>query len=218
MEFINEFHYNVMAKKYQDWYQRLSDEHREQVDHIPDLPQEQFRMKYIKRVRKPDIKAGTIFAMKLPEEIYLYGKIISSANHLPFISEPDPYYVAMVYQTATQELLNPHYFELDDTDCIIGPWIVPERLWRNGTFYTVGEKELTEKEQNLDVGFYSTHGYIDENDRYQQIGMIYDLNGNLATHEPKYLALGGYKTIYGIEYDIRVEMIQERIILNESNT
>lgn len=201
---------NLIQQRYIDWYNSLVKEEQLQVDNIPYLPKEELYLKKIKRVRKPIITEGTVFAMKLPEDIFLYGKIICKANHLPFINEDNPNYVAMIYQMATLEL-EQEIFELDDYNCIIGPWIVSDIFWRNGTFFTVGEKELTEGEKNLDIGFYCEEGNLDENGIINYKGIIYDINGNVSKKEYKFLSLGGYKTIFGIEYDIRTMMIQKKI-------
>ncbi len=65
----------------------MSEEQQIAWDEIDTLPKEKKYLKPIKRKRNPEIKTGTVFAMLLPENVYMYGKIISDNPELPMIEK-----------------------------------------------------------------------------------------------------------------------------------
>lgn len=150
-KYMNQFQ-NPIALRYNKVYNSLSNEQRQQWDNIEYLPKEQWRLKKIRRVRKPEISAGTIFALLLPENVYMFGKIVEDKLSLPNIEKD--FFVAFISSQVSDDINHfPHV--IHDENIILGPVIISDGLWKNGTFFTVGYEPLTEDEMNLDYGFFT---------------------------------------------------------------
>lgn len=120
-----------------------------------------------------------------------------SRNHdIPMID--DNFFIVFVGDKVSKDMFD-YQTEFDDEHITIGPWIIGEGLWKNGTFFTVGHCEITEKEKQLDYGFFKFKRYPN--------GYIVDVDGNVLDKEPKYLEHGAYNTIHGIEVDVREALI-----------
>ena len=203
---INE---NPIEKHHKKLYSALSPELRTKIDGIENLPKEELYLIPIKRKRKPEVKAGTVFAMLLPERKYLYGKVIAPADKLPNIESN--FFIVLVGNFVSDKLEFPQ-FELnkDNITCV---WIATLGFWKNGTFFTVGQTELTAVEKNLDIGLYECKLIPHSEGKMKDVGYFVSLQGNKIHHTPKIFALCAYKTIYGIEQDIRKQIILGKIKL-----
>lgn len=187
---------NPIRRRYVQWFNSLSEEQQIAMKGIDNLSKEEFYLKKIKRKRKPNIVPGTIFAMHLPENVYLYGKVIQEAENFPMI---DPgFFIIMLSNIVTKELENVE-FKINESTILAGPMIIGDGLWRNGTSFTTGYYELTEDEKTLDIGFMKMHG---ANNYY-----LLDKHGGTTDREAKFLDYCAYTTIYGIEYEIRKQVI-----------
>ena len=201
---INEKYVNPLRSRFVLEYNAMTEEQQHQFDLIETLPKEKKYLKYIKRKRLPDVKIGTIFVMLLPENIYMYGKIIAKADNLPMIDAGN--FVAMISRITTKEIEN-FNFDLTETGILCGPWIIGEGFWKNGTFFTVCEGELSKKEKKLDIGFYEMNFRPQEDGKLIDKGFFIDLNGKKIRKEPKFLNHCAYITIVGIEEEIRKHVI-----------
>lgn len=202
---ISEEYQNPVRARFVAQYNAMTEEQQRQFDAIDSLAKEQKYLKPIKRVRKPNISAGTIFAMRLPEDIYVYGKIIARADKLPNIY--DGFFVALVSRIATRSM-EERNFDLTEAGILTEPWIVSDRAWRNGRFFTVFDGEVSKKEKKLDIGFYQPDFRPQSDGALLPLrGHIFDINGSVIDREPEHLASCGYITIDGIEKELRKQII-----------
>lgn len=203
MKIVEEY-INPCRSRYVTRYNSLSEEQQIAWDEIDTLPKEKKYLKPIKRKRNPEIKTGTVFAMLLPENVYMYGKIISDNPELPMIEKG--FFIAFITNIVTKDLYCPT-FELSDKNILIGPFIIGNGLWKNGTFYTVGHQELTAKEKGISYGFYNSKYVISDSGKLIDKGRIINSAGKPLDVEPKLLEFCAYKTITGLEEAIRREII-----------
>ena len=188
----------------------IPEQKRREIDDFFSLPKEQRYIKPIKRKMKPDLKAGDIFAMHLPEDVYLYGKIIKKAENLPMIE--DDFYIVLIGNLCTKELENP-IFSIDKNNYLLGPWIISDSLWRNGKCFTVGNCPVVE--DKLDIGFYKSRLAPGKDGKLHEAGFFMDIHGNKLEREPDIFELCAYITIDGIEHDIKTQIILGNLGVSE---
>lgn len=157
---------------------------------------------------KPDLKAGDVLAMHIPGDVYLYGKIIKKAENLPMIDED--YYIAVV-GNATTDNLEEMDLQVDESNLLLGPWIISEAMWKNGKFFTVGNSPVTE--DKLSIGFYKSKLSPDANGKLYEAGYFIDLDGKKIESAPDFFTLCAYITIDGIEHEIYEQTIRGNISL-----
>lgn len=200
---IGEEDQNPYSRKFVARYNSLPVDVQKQIDDIDKLPKEKIYLKPIKRKRKPEIHEGTIFAVKLPEDVFFFGKVICSNHNLPNIDKN--FFVVFFFRQGSRSLDN-HPSKLTKDNILIGPMMFGDGLWRNGTCYTVGFQPLTRYERKINYGFYK-HNILDG-------GKVIDVNGKALKKEPTYLDISGYTTIHGIEYAFREEIIIDSSLLS----
>ncbi len=192
---------NPYSKKLKQEFATLADEQRKAINDIYDLPKEERYLKPIKRKLKPNLKEGDVFAMLLPEDVYLYGKIIKKAEHLPKI-EPNCF-VVVISNICTKDLETIDLNINEDT-YLCGPWIVSDVFWKNGKFFTVASSLNS---SDLDMGFYKSRLSIGDDGKMYESGHFIDINGERISKEPNHYTLCAYITIDGIEHELRKQII-----------
>lgn len=216
MKIIEEY-INPCRSRYVKRYNELNEEQQREWDNIENLPKEKLYLKPIERKRKPEVVEGTIFALQLPEDLFMFGKVIARKHHLPMIDEE--FFVVFISSKVSQEMTD-YPQEFTEDNILLGPWLVSEAFWRNGTFYTVGFEELTDIEKRIDYGFYKTRYVVPKfgKGKMKDKGFIVDVNGKKIDYEPRYLEHCAYITITGIEEAIRQEIIiNPKLLVDESS-
>lgn len=203
MNIVKEYE-NPCRSRYILRYNSLPESIQHQWDSIDKLPKEKLNLRPIKRKMKPDIREGTIFAMKLPENMFIFGKVVATDLNLPMIE--NDFFVVFIFRYSSKSLEG-YPIELSYDNILLGPWIISNGLWRNGTCYTVGFCGLTEEEKNIDYGFYEFKIGMSNEGKIIDDGFICDVKGYRLNHEPIFLEHCACITIYGIETKIRREII-----------
>ncbi|MDE5596721.1 MAG: immunity 26/phosphotriesterase HocA family protein [Lachnospiraceae bacterium] len=211
MKIVEEYK-NPCRSRYVAKYNALNEEQQKAWDAIDSLPKEKIYLKYIKRKRKPEVGAGTVFAMLLPENVYMVGKIIEDDLNLPTIEKG---YFAVFISNIILKDLTEFSFELSEENILIGPLIMNDGFWRNGTFYTIGYAEITQKEKELSYGFYKIRLIPTEDKPLADKSYIVDVHGNIMEEEPQFLDFCAYVTITGIERAIRQALIMHPELIKE---
>lgn len=207
---IIEDYKNPIRSRYVERYNNLSEEVQNQWDKIESLPKEELNIRPIKRNRKPELSPGTIFAIHLPEDKYLYGKILADNLSLPKIDKN--FFVAFISKIVSNELIATP-FELTESNIMFGPIIIGDGLWKNGTFYSICQENLTERERNIPFGFYASKLMFTETGKMEERGSFIDVLGESLDKEPKFLGNCGYITIHGIEKAIKQEVLSDPDLL-----
>ncbi|MBT3319165.1 MAG: hypothetical protein HN948_10145 [Clostridia bacterium] len=198
-EYINPCRRRIVTR-----YNSLPEEKQKQIENIDKLPKDKIYLKPIKRKRKPEIHEGTIFAVKLPEDVFFFGKVICLNHNLPNIDKS--FFVVFFFRHGSRSLDN-YPTKLTKDNILIGPMMFGDGLWRNGTCYTVGFQPLTRYERKVNYGFYK-HNILGG-------GKVIDVNGKLLKKEPIYLDFCAYTTIHGIESDFRREIIIDPSLISD---
>ena len=211
MKIVEEYK-NPCRSRYVAQYNALNEEQRKAWDAISSLPKEKLYLKPIKRKRKPEVKAGTVFVILLLENVYMVGKVIEDDLNLPMIEKG---FFAVFISNIILKDLTEFSFELSAENILIGPLIMNDGFWRNGTFYTIGYEKITQKEKELSYGFYKTK-YVSTADKpLVDKSYIVDVHGNCLDEEPQFLDFCVYVTITGIEYAIRRALIMHPELIKE---
>lgn len=147
------------------------------------------------------MQVGDIFAVQLPDKKFCYGKVIAPAAKLPRIQEG---FFSVMMSNIVTNTLDEVTFELNESSILLSPWIVNETFWRNGTFFTISRKPLTNKEKDLKIGYvvFDAKKHL----RGERGWDLYDINGNLI-EKADYYTFSGYTTIHGMEFDLYREKI-----------
>ncbi len=203
MNIIEEYK-NPCRSRFVDRYNSLSEDTQRQIDNIDKLPKAELYLKPIKKQRNPNIHEGTIFAIKLPEEVFFFGKVICLKPELPNICKG--FFSVFFFRRGSRDL--GHYpLELTKDNILIGPMILGDGFWRNGTCYTVDLHPLTKYEKEIDYGFYKPSYKPSVSGKLICQGKIIDVKGNVLQKEPSFLHHCAYTTIHGIESAFRKEII-----------
>jgi hypothetical protein len=211
MNIIEEYK-NPCRNRYVARYNSLLEDIQKKIDDINKLPKEELYLKPIKRKRNPVIHEGTIFAIKLPEEVYFFGKVICSELALPMIEKG--YFVVFFFRQGSRDMKR-FPLELSADNILIGLMILGNALWKNGTCYTVDLQPLTKREREINYGFYKFNYRTSESSKIEDLGKVIDVKGNVLQKEPAFLGLCAYTTIYGIESAFRKEIIIAPSLIND---
>jgi hypothetical protein len=204
---IIEEYKNPCRTRWVERFNSLPEEIQDKIEHIDDMPKEALYLKPIKRKRTPDIEEGTIFAVKTPEDVFFFGKVINKDLELPNIDEG--FFVVFFFNKGSKYM--EHYpIEFTYENILLGPMILGEGLWKNGTCYTVGHHPLTTGEKELKYGFYKEQ-------ILNKSGLILNANGYVMDKEPIFLSWCAYTTIYGIERGLRIEFIINPSLLEKTD-
>ena len=173
-----------ISKRNDVLYASLSMEQKRLWNEMDQLPKEKIQLQPIKRKRKPEITKGTIFAMLLPEDVYLFGKVFVDNLHLPMIDSD--YYIAFISRKAAKTMTE-FPTEIPEEDVLMGPIIIGDGLWKNGTFYTVGYNPLTTEEFQIDCGLYKTKFQVDASSgKMIDNGYFVNVYGEKIDYVPKH--------------------------------
>ena len=157
----------------------------------------------LKKTRKKP-KEGDIFVLNPKRDLYCYGKIIEVG-----VKSKDSFVNGMYliylydYFSKTKELK----VELDVDNLLIPPMVVNTQLWLKGYAETLSNIEVSEKERNLEFGFWDI------------VREIYvNINGDKIDNIPKLISLFGLGS-YGIVGKEIQKVIKERGIweIDENN-
>lgn len=209
---ITEEFKNPCMTRYVARYNSLSEDIQKKIDDIDKLPKEELHLKPIKRKRNPEIHEGTIFAIKLPEDVFFFGKVICTDLTLPMIKQG--FFVVFFFRQGSRDMSR-FPLELTKDNILIGPMIFGDGLWKNGTCYTVDLQPLTKRERKIDFGFYKMNYKPSESGKLVDLGKVIDVNGNILTKEPAFLGHCAYTTILGIEHAFRREIIINPSLIND---
>ena len=103
------------------------------------MTDQQTNLRIIRKSRKP-LAAGDIFAMPLPNEMYLFGRVVLVEP--PFPAAPGPS-CNLVYIYAHQSLdKNPDFEKLTSNNLLIPPIWTNRIGWTRGVFETVMNRPL----------------------------------------------------------------------------
>ena len=148
----------------------------------------------LKKTRKKP-KEGDIFVLNPKRDLYCYGKIIEVG-----VKSKDSFVNGMYliylydYFSKTKELK----VELDVDNLLIPPMVVNTQLWLKGYAETLSNIEVSEKERNLEFGFWDI------------VREIYvNINGDKIDNIPKLISLFGLGS-YGIVGKEIQKVIKER--------
>ena len=148
----------------------------------------------LKKTRKKP-KEGDIFVLNTKRDLYCYGKIIEVG-----VKSKDSFVNGMYliylydYFSKTKELK----VELDVDNLLIPPMVVNTQLWLKGYAETLSNIEVSEKERNLEFGFWDIGREIYVN-----------INGDKIDNIPKLISLFGLGS-YGIVGKEIQKVIKER--------
>jgi len=185
---------NIIAKRYEERYEKASNEIKKKLDAIDEDPSLEKQMLVIKRKRSyPEI--GDIFQVKPTEELTFYGIVVN--NHIDNINGDD-LLVVMIFN-ADVDIKNCIQRGVRKEDLLIPPEIVGKEYWTRGYFYTVDKFEST-----LDV---KNYGFYDISDM-----KFYDEYENDIGEEPELLGVYGVATIFGIGMKLNQELIFRGIL------
>lgn len=189
-------YYNICAKNLEKRLkENLSDEEYEIFENDP-LEGNLIRLKGTRK--HPEV--GDVFVLSFFEGKYLYGKVLETLNECDVECQ-----VVAIFkeESLDKDIKN---FHPDYNNLIISPDIVFTGYWTKGLFQTIGNIPLTEEEKNLDYGFFDLDN-IDEG-----YGVFRNAKGEEIDHIPKYIAVAGIETIFGIYIEIRTEYYIEHKI------
>lgn len=166
---------------------------------------ENFRV--IKKTRR-EKKVGDVFICTVNGVVYYYGKILQ-AN---IKNNTDDWIngclqVSLFKEKTTEKTLDNFFGNYDN---LIGgaPFIITSQYWSYGWFETIGNIPLTEKDNNLDYGYYNK-------DFVGSQGAFYTAEGNVLNHFPKFFSSFGVTTLTGVYNALRDEIIIDPSLLEK---
>lgn len=194
--------YNPITKR---WNERMSDKTKEIIDLI-NAPIGKENFKKLKASKCP-VMDGDIFVCTINDEVYYYGKVIEA--NLKHASDEwiDGCHVVCIFRekTVTKDLKE-YYGNYNNL--LVEPSIVTIDYWRKGWFETIGNIPLTQKDKNLDYGFWDA-------DFIGKGGAFKKADGKVLNHKPKYFNSYGVTSLQGIYMDLRMETILDPSLLTK---
>lgn len=188
---LNDMNNNILSKRWEERYEKLSDEVKEKLDN---LDVSDCQLQVIKRKRiYPEI--GDIFKVNPKEDLFYYGLVVN--NHINNINGEELLTILIFKEGVDIKESISRGVDLDEL--LIPPPIVGKEYWTRGYFYNV--EHYNEKINVDNYGFYSIGK-----------GKYFDEYGNEIAHEPQLLGTYGVATIIGIARKINQELIIAGII------
>lgn len=194
--------YNPLLKRLEERRKNLTEN---QIKLIKQVPAKGENLKVLKRARKEN-HDGDIFVCTLNGIVYYYGKILKAkvVKNDPSSWENGCILVCLFREkTNVRDLRN---YKGDYNNILMEPFIVTSQYWSNGWFETIGNEPLTEKDKNLDYGFYSK-------DFIGSMGGFYRDTGDPLNHFPKHFSGRGVTTLVGVYLELREKSIIDPSLL-----
>jgi hypothetical protein len=118
-------------------------------------------LRFLRRSRKP-LSAGDIFAMQLPNEFYLFGRVILVEP--PYQKAPGPSCNLIYIYAAQSQVKAPDLNELTSDKLLIAPMWTNRLGWTRGVFETVTNQPLRSSDLLKQHCFWDPlrNGYLDE--------------------------------------------------------
>ena len=191
---LKDINNNILANRWKERYEKLSDEVKAKLDSLDKAEIADFQLQVIKRKRAyPQI--GDIFEINPRDQIFYYGIVVN--NHINNINTEEQLLILIFQKDVNirESVVN----GVKSEDLLLPPQIVTKGYWTRGYFYTIDHYE---EDIHLD-----DYGFYDIFDR-----KFLDEYGNEIATEPKLLGEYGVCTIYGIAMEMNQEMIIDGII------
>ena len=157
-------------------------------------------LKAVGEVKNPEISEGTIFAMKLSETMYCFGKVICRN---PEFSELDGDIMTVCFFDEISDTMEDVPEELS-MDCLLwGPVIISTGYWKMGVCRTVGNRSLSEQEKNLRIGFFKEEGGAKE---------YYDVFGRKIENSTEVTEICQRWLLEDLEENLMIEMMRKNSV------
>jgi hypothetical protein len=117
-------------------------------------------LRVLKRSRhKPGV--GDVFAMQLPDNTYLFGRVIGAELELPRAPMPGSYLIYVYRHRSTTKV--PDWAELQPQRLLLPPVFINRMPWTKGYFETIDSRDLLESDRLRQHCFRRWNGtYLDE--------------------------------------------------------
>lgn len=143
---------------------------------VGDKMSEQFTELLLQKKSRRKPKIGDIFALRVKEDLYFYGKVLKTE-----INNPHPLFqgwnLICVYDFSSQDIINTDLSKLSEHDLLLPPLVTNHKGWYDGYFLTIGNENITEDEMQIDYGFWDDLRKIYRNEE----GTILDKKPNLVS-------------------------------------
>lgn len=197
---------NILAKKYREKYNALSEEKKKEWDAVADMHYKELLPRVIKRKRKYPEK-GDVFVVSPFDGVYFFGIVVNTNIRY---SDCNDGLVVMIFKDYTNDISNIE-FTPNFNNLFMEPSIVTQGYWTRGYFYTVDKAEIP---SDLDYGFLERHPIIRDDKIVHEYKFVNE-HGRPIDHEPYYLGCYGLTTDLGITMYIRKELIFDESILEK---
>ena len=187
------FNDNPIANSWKKRYETQPVEIQEKLDALYKKPAIEYQLKVIKKTRKlPDI--GTAFLVNPMANMYFQGVVINSKiNNI----HGDNLFVITIFKK--RGMSADDFSEVVDwNELLLKPYIVGKEYWTKGFFYNTSIK--IDIPRNIDYGFYKIGKDIYVNEYGEKIN-----------NTPALAEMFGVATITGVAYEIRKEIIIEKL-------
>lgn len=189
IENLNNINNNPISREWKNLYEKQSVEIKKALDDLKKMKPNEYQFETIKRSKiYPQI--GDVFAFQPKPGLFYCGTVVN--NH---IQNKNGNELIVVF------LFDKHFNSIelitadggdDDLGIMVGPLIVTSQYWKSGLFYNVGKKDVIK----YDYGFYHILGEF-WSDEY----------GTKLHSEPKYKAMFGLYTIFGVSREVNKWLI-----------
>ncbi|WP_405079952.1 immunity 26/phosphotriesterase HocA family protein [Paenibacillus chitinolyticus] len=147
------------------------------------MTEEFTELRILKRTRKSP-RVGDIFVMEPKENLFYFGKVINAnvVSKNPLFN--GGYLIYLYNYPATTKEIPDH---LSPNNLLIPPIVTNKQGWLKGYFETVGSRDATSEEKNLDYGFW--HSTSEK---------FYSLSWDVLTEKPTQFIRNGLISYGGI--------------------
>lgn len=184
---------NPIANSWKEKYQKQPMEIQQKLDALNKKPAIEYQLKVIKKTKKlPDI--GTAFLVNPMTNMYFQGVVINSK--VSNINGDDLFVIAIFKKRGMSA--DDFSEEVDWNGLLLNPYIVGKEYWTRGFFCNTSIRIDIPK--NIDYGFYKIGKDIYVNEYGEEISST-----------PALVEMFGVATITGVAYEIRKEIIIEKL-------
>lgn len=194
---LKDININPISHRWKERYSQQSDVVKDKLDSFKKMKPKDYQLKVIKRSKNKPVD-GDVFVLSPRDGVYFFGKVLNSdIQHIREEIFLHRKCMVCIFESKCNKITIDEFIS-DYSNLLINPIIVDVSYWTKGYFHTIGNESISDKEKELDYGFYKIGN-----------GKIYREDGRELSQRPQLLGTYGIASITGV-----ASLVQKELIIN----